>query len=344
MSCSCQYEFKMPGKPRQYCGLPAQDGNFCCLHSSDQSDAGYIKVLLDEVRRPDHWLEGARIRHDLKGLVLSGASMPRAVFEGACLESVMLDFANLEGALFRSTRLSSVSFAHSDLRHAVFDRAVSKSVAEYSVDFRDADLGGASFEGAKIGDARMEGVIFSKPTEVSVLLSSPSFEENTGNWDAAAAIYSTIGKRAREDWDILTEDRSSFSAMECKHRRMIASAPVVGNSYFRNWIVPTLNGGVRGIWWYLQRVIWGYGYRPIRVLSSIIVAILIFAILFALLGTSSVIDAVLLSAQSFFTVTYNNCSPTNKVCEALGVFEAFVGATLVSLFVVSLASRFMRRM
>lgn len=343
MPCTCQYEFKMPEKPRQYCGLPAKDGGFCCLHSPDRSDTDYIEFLINEVRRPDHWLEGARIRHDLKGIVLSGARMPRAVFEGARIESVTLDFANLEGAIFRSTQLSNVSFAHSNLQHAVFDRAASRSIAEYSIDFRDADLGGASFEGAKIDDVRMEGVIFSKPTEVAMLLSSTSFEEKTGNWEAAAAIYSAIGKRAREDWDILSEDRASFGAMECKHRRMIASPPAVGN-YFLNWIVPTAKGGLQGIWWYLQRVVWGYGYRPIRVVITILLTILVFAFLFALLGDSSPIDAALLSAQSFFTVTFGKSLPSNKICEALGTIEAFVGTTLVSLFVVSLASRFMRRM
>jgi uncharacterized protein YjbI with pentapeptide repeats len=269
--------------------------------------------------------------------------MPRANFEGAKIESSLMDRANLEGAIFRNAVLSNVSFCHSNLQDAIFDRAVFKPIDEYSADLRDADIGGTTFLGAKIDAIRFQGIRLSKPTNVYLLLNSLSFEEQIGNWDVASTIYTAFGKRAREDWDILSEDSATFAAMTCKHRRIIHAGPITSKSYFRNWIVPSVKEGPKGIWWFLQRIVWGYGYRPINIATVILATIALFSAMLFLAGVTSILDSILLSTQSFFTVTFGKIVPPNKLCEAIGTFEAFLGVILVSLFVVSLVARFMRR-
>lgn len=340
---TCQFPFIMQNRPKNKCDLPIYDGHFCKLHSPSASNEDRLILLYEEKQKYGHWLEGIFLQCDLKKVNLSGVRMPRANFEGANIESSRMDRANLEGAIFRSAVLSNVSFCHSNLQDAIFDRAVFKPINEYSVDLRDAEIGGATFLGAKIDAIKFQGISLSKPTNVYFLLNSLNFEKKTGNWEAASTIYTAFGKRAREDWDILSEDLANFEAMTCKHRRIIHAGPILRKSYFRNWIVPTVKKGPKGILWFLQRIVWGYGYRPLNIAFVILTTIVLFSVMLFLAGGTSIIDSILLSTQSFFTVTYGKILPPNKLCEAIGTFEAFLGAILVSLFVVSLATRFMRR-
>ena len=348
-SHTCEFVFRMPGRRRDKCDLPVVDENRCVFHARSLKAENFSSLLITEIQRSNHWLEGICVSGELANLTLSGAQMPCALFEGTHLESVSLDRANLEGAVFRSASFRNVALCWSNLKDVIFDRAKFISDGDCSVDFRYTEMGGASFEGTELIDLRLEGITLSKQTKVSRLLNASICEERNGDWETAASIYITLGKRAREDWDIVSEDRATFAAMSCRHRRAIDSGPR-GDSYMATWIIPTLKSGVRGLWWYLQRTVWGYGYRPLRLVSFMLLTIVLFSSLFTFFYhhagqriNSSLLNGFLLSIQSFTTVTYGKSIPANKLCEILGSFEAFFGTILVSLLIVSLAARFMRR-
>src|SRR5258708_30657102 len=95
---------------------------------------------------------------------------------------------------------------------------------------RDAELGGASFTGATLKSLKLHGIRFSEPSVVGYLLKEPCFEMETASWAAAAAVYAAIGKRASEDWDFTSADRSAYLAMTCIHRRRIEAGPLVNRN------------------------------------------------------------------------------------------------------------------
>lgn len=139
-------------------------------------------------------------------------------------------------------------------------------------------------------------------------------------------------------------------AMTCRHRWAINAAPIRNESHFYDWLVPSFTNGFKGIWWYLQRIVWGYGYKPFRLLFVILFIIFFFASIFILLGCfkaynplRQILYSILLSTQSFFSMSYGLTNPTNKYFEALGTLEALIGTILVSFFLVALTVKYMRR-
>jgi uncharacterized protein YjbI with pentapeptide repeats len=344
----CKFQFKMNGKPRNYCNLDVSENGYCIFHSTSVKGSNYKETLKKEVERTDHWLEGVQITEDLTNINLTGAKMPRANFEGISIKGVLLDYANLEAAIFRSAVLSEVSFYSSNLQGAIFDRA--KSNGEFSLDLRCSDIGGTSFIGSKFKTFKLQDVIISKPFRTTYLLNSSIFEEKNGDWESAAYIYSTIAERSRKDWNNQAEDEAIFRAMTCRHRRRIKANPIVPNSYIRNWIIPSIRAGATGLFWYLHREIWGYGSKPLRLFTIMVLTIVGFATLFAI--TDGVVsknyqgllsNSIFFSIQSFLSMTYGNILPKSKFSEALGTLEAFIGLSLFSLFIVSLSAKLIRR-
>ena len=347
---SCQYLFQMPGRPRERCNLATHHGDNCIFHSHTSNTKEFFEKLEKEIQKADHWLEGIIFHHDLKNINLTYSKMPQANFAGINLEFVSLDHSNLEGSIFRNSKLEGVSFYSSNLQDVVFDLAKFIKSENTIIDFRDSEIGGATFTGVNFSTLRLQNIKISKPTRITYFLNSSIFEFKNGNWDIAAYIYSTLGDRARKDWDNLSEDKATFMAMTCRHRRIIKAAPVFNFPSIKNWIVPTFNEGLKGILWYLHRVSWGYGYKPFRLIICMVSVIILFATFFLLFNSLNsestihiFINSLLLSTQSFFSMTYGKIIPTNKIGETLGTFEAFIGTVFVSLFVVSLTVKFMRR-
>lgn len=349
-SHNCIYTFHKSGRPRAQCNLPRYKGDYCIFHSRSEFSDEFLNLLFDEITKPDHWLEGIYFNHDLKNVNLSNINMPSATFEGLSLNSVSLDSANLEGAVFRNTRLEGVSFYSTYLKDAIFDEAKFINSENQVTDFRESELGGASFTGVNFYNVRLQNLKLSKPTRISCFLTNPSFEFINGQWDSAAYIYSTLGERARKDWDNQSEDSAIYLAMTCRHRRIISAAPICERVSINNWFMPSIKGGLKGIGWLAHRISWGYGYKPFRLITVLIAIIILFAACFTMTSCITedtffhlALKSLLLSTQSLFTISYGTTLPFNKFSEVLGTIEAFIGTILISLFVVSLTLKFMRR-
>jgi uncharacterized protein YjbI with pentapeptide repeats len=352
---TCSWLFVHPDAPLPNCNLPSGPDGLCIFHSPSFVP-DFVREFSDEVARPRHWLEGARIKTDIVGILLSGAKLPYANFEGRHLIRVALDRSLLEGANFRGAVIEGVVLNGSNLRRAAFDRAILRPDDTVPVDLRDTELGGVSLTGAKLRHVRLHGAHFSEQTEVSHLIESPTFEMHTGAWDHAATIYSVIGRRAAEDWDSRSEQTCSFLAMTCRHRRAIVASPLSEGWSSQNWLKPTLSAGLPGIAWALHREGWGYGLSPFRVFGTMIAVILSFGLfVFPFAGlthvshtpeqdhASTILTSLILSLNTFVTLTYGRHVPATTFGEVAGGIEALLANILMSLFLVSLTAKYMRR-
>lgn len=314
----------------------------------------FIQDLVNEVARPNHWLEGACIKEDLSDVRLSGARLPRADFEGRRLVRVALDGALLEDATFRSATLEGTLLYGSNLRRAAFDRATLRPVAGSAVDLRNAELGGASFTGATIKSVQLLGARFSERTEVSHLLDTPTFEIANAAWEEAANVYAVLGKRAAEDRDVPSEEHCTYLAMTCWHRNVLKAGPLT-DSWWNNWLQPTLSAGLTGLGWLLHRLVWGYGLRPCRPFATMLVVLLFFGlVLFPVTGVSfrdtqpdgwlsHMGHGLVLSLNTFVTLTYGLHTPSTISGEIAAGIEAFLANILLALYLVSLAGKYVRR-
>lgn len=326
-------------------------------------------MLVQEIQDPDHWLEGAQIKQNLSGVCLSGANLPKANFEGLTLTNVDLSKALLEEAIFRSSTLEGTLLNGSNLSHAIFDTATLQDVDRSPVDIRNADLGGASFTGSNLKSLRLLGVQFSAPTIVKPFLKMTLFEMEAGSWDEAAAIYYVLGKRAAKDGDFDSTDKCSYLAMTCRHRKVIKTGPLTRKYQLLNWVIESLRAGLVGFFWLIHRYIWGYGFRPWRILIVWISIIILFWIIFFFAGVepniaeatfvnnltatnfsnsveqnnSALFDTLVLSLSTFVTLDSYDIKPSGTFGGLARVAEAYLGIIFIDMFLIALAGKYVRR-
>lgn len=343
----CSWRFTHPERPRDFCGLPAGSDGLCIFHS-DLLTPNFAEALEEEVSKPQHWLEGAIIKQGLTKVRLTGAHLPNASFEGQRLVNVLLDNALLERANFRSSCLEGTIFCESNLQFAAFDQAILQLAGDFPVDLRGVELGGASFTGATFKSVKLLGVKFSKPTPMAQLVKMPCFEMESGDWDNAATIYGILAKRAAEDWDFASSDLCSYRAATCRHRRVIKAGSMQGKNVWRNWVIPTIRAGFTGLGWAAHQLVWGYGLRPLRALGTVFFVILFFGLLvFPFTGSGKfdqgIADGLIRSLANFVTLDYQAGLVARRVDALAGGVEALLGAVLLSLFLVALAGKYLRK-
>ena len=341
----CNFKFQMPGRPREYCGLPVIKDGRCCLHTRGTEETIAIDLIKSEIKKKSHWLEGIYLPQNINNLNLSGANMPRANFEGCLLKYVIIKNANLESAIFSNSILYCVSFNDSNLKKArfVFASFEDDKRGGWSVDLRGADIGGSDFTSAKLENARLESTIFSRNTDIKRFLDFKNFEENNEQWDAATSIYTAMSRAAIMHGDIISEDTSNYFSMSCRHRKMINAGQLRSGFRLNNWVLPSLKAGLNGIWWLLQRVVWGYGYKPGRLLVSIPIIVSLFVFPILLYCDISLTQAFMLSAKFFLGIGINSMSFQGTFLDIIAIIEGFMGAIFLSLFVVSLSARYFRK-
>lgn len=359
----CKYPFSHPGRPagRDVCGLEADESGYCPFHSGTPR-ADFQHLLQREVKKQGHWLEGARFSNDLANIDLTGARIPNGLFEGIALSQVIFNRALLENSNFRGSVISGGVFSNSNLQNSAFDRARLTKWQGSPLDLRNADISGASFVGTAVEGTRLNGIRLHEPTAIAALLASPSYELECGWWDEAATVLATIGKRATEDWDFHSAELAAFLAMTCRHRAAINAEPLNGGSWPRNiskdWLVPTWRTKSSGwpmflaaVGWLVSRATWGYGLRIRSLIVTILITIFLFGLLFEMLnlvectkGCSDfgLVNALVFSFDTFAGLTFAT-TPRDWIGALIAGVEGLIGAILVALFLVSLASKYLRR-
>jgi hypothetical protein len=105
------------------------------------------------------------------------------------------------------------------------------------------------------------------------------------------------------------------------------------------------------VYWVLHKGVWGYGVRPLRALAWAITIIFGFGILvFPVIGirdasgtSHDVGQGLALSVVTFATLGYGNRTPASVAGELIAGLEAISGVVLTSLFLVALATKYVRR-
>jgi hypothetical protein len=94
---------------------------------------------------------------DLRGVLLDGAHLERAILVGAHLEDASLQEAHLEAADLRGAFLSNADLVEANLKGANLSEARLESAYLVEAHLEGANLGGAFLAGAYLGGAHLEG-------------------------------------------------------------------------------------------------------------------------------------------------------------------------------------------
>lgn len=96
----------------------------------------------------------------------------------------------------------------------------------------------------------------------------------------------------------------------------------------------------------IEGAVWGYGERPIRVLSTALLIILLYAIAFhqwtsweTAESDLSWVDSAYLSAITFTTLGYGDITPKTSVMKLLCASEALIGAFILGLVIAGFSNR-----
>ena len=375
---TCEYPFRHSDRNRDRCGLPVTDGCLCRWHAgvvgnwSDDTRAELQQILASN----DHWLEGARLANaDLRDLDLSGARLPYADLtnarlsdsclkeawllgtamvgadlENADLGQAILSEADLRAAVLRSAKLDGSFLSRARLQRAVLDGAWARHG-----DLKFADLSEASLSGAHLDGAELHGAVFRECMISDVDWGLPG-EFLSHHYRLAAAVFQSLSSASASSSDFKRSDHFYYMAMTSLHldaidptlregERVPHGLRVWGGAFFSRRIWNALG-------WGFHRWFWGYGVRPVRIILWMFFVILFFGVIvypnvgindgrMTVFGDYG--RGIALSFVTFATLGYGNFTPAGRVGELLGGVQALLGALLLSAFLVSLATKYVRR-
>jgi hypothetical protein len=151
--------------------------------------------------------------------------------------------------------------------------------------------------------------------------------------------YAKVAKADRGDLDSAGE----FYYLERKEHYAAARE----NADWRSWPWSKKSKFLTISEWLIGQFVLGYGEKPMRPLLWAAGTIFLFAVLYWLAGAvvpqaASVWDNLYFSVVTFTTLGYGDLRPAQGLPRALAAIEALIGVTLMSLFLVTLARRFIR--
>jgi len=270
---------------------------------------------------------------DLKKIIIRDATLYGAHLEGAILED-----AHLEGAYLADAYLEGANLWRAHLEGAKL----------LGTHLEGANLSGAHLEGTYLFDAK-----FSPDTNLedadwgNYILGW----EKKGHFGIAEGVYRRL-KRWYTDagmYDIAGE----FFFREMTARRKNYWWPGSKSKSFKELLHPfkpkELSRAIfprkpfHWAWSKLLSVLCGYGERPIRVVISVFVVVLVLAAAYYLWGSfssSSFWDTLYYSAVSFTALGYGWAPQPTGWAKGVGAAEAFVGVFMMALFLIT----FIRKM
>jgi len=324
----------MPSTPCQYryqdntnCREPAVEGAvFCIWHHCDKKKGGLdIKKELEERHRRGDRLEGFNLEGaDLDGITLTGANLSRANLKRARFHNAHLYGANLQGA-----NLFKADLTRANLKNSNLD---------------GAELLGAHFQGTKMEHAQFgarerlknerDGDAYRRQGEIA---------KANEKYIEAEEIYRKIRTNFKNKGLSLSGGQFFYREMVMKRRQM------------NPWSVD------RFFSW-LMEIATGYGEKPYRIIGFSCGIILAYSIIFGLLGIRHssglflrfspglslwgncevFFNAMYYSVVTFTTLGYGDFTPLG-IGKVAAMTEAFSGAFLISLFVITVYKHYMER-
>jgi hypothetical protein len=352
---ACTFRFRHPKAERKNCGLPvlverAGEDPRCPWHDPAARPAGFnIRQELEkELQSPNHWLEGAKLAAaDLRNLSAYDGHLPCADLEKADLQNALLDKAILDDAILISAKMTSVTLGSASLVGAKLDCA-----ELIGADLMYCDLSGAILHGAKLDRASLYGVKLSSETVLLGVVWGTTGELLRRRFDQAASVFRTVRSHFRSQSNMREAEDFYFWEMTALHLWAINAEFDPEHNHWLRWGRRWLPRNWRldkWIGWALHRWGWGYGVRPLYTVGWMLFVWLLFGLaIYPVVGiqlpdekvTHNVPSALALSAVTFTTLGYGNRTPCGTIGECCGGLEALLGALLISVFVVALATKY----
>jgi hypothetical protein len=301
-------------------GRPRADSGLCPLHDPALGPSGReAAARAAGARSLADWLESKAARGEvLYGAILSWAELERAQLAGADLRGAQLNEARLQRADLSEARLEGANLYNADLREAWMRRA---------------RLNGACLDWAKLGGARglrSQDCGRIRATVPGYRSVKRMFQE--ADQREAASAYAFREKRQQRR-DLWARRREWFRSAHGVRRfgQWLVHCVLEGLcGYFENYVLPLL--------WSLAIIVFcavaytaGDGIEPAPHRAAEATRPL------------ELNDGLYFSAVTFTTLGYGDFRPRPGGWRLVAGAEAFAGAFLISVFVVTLAHRYVVR-
>jgi len=283
-------------------------------------------------------LEGAELqrahleRAQLRGAHLEGAQLGSAHFEKANLWD-----ANLEGADLGDANLEGAYLWRANLKGACLMNANLEGAKLLAVNLEEADLTYANLEGTYLGHSHLErvyleGVKLSPDTEL--------YDVHWGNY--------ILGEETRRFFD-----RAAHTYRQLKQWHTNAGMyGVAGNFFYREMEARRKSrrwkaGPHLKLWYWILRLLCGYGEKAERVVISAIVLIFGLAaayFFFSAFSSVTFLGCLYYSVVSFTALGYGSWVHPEPAswAKGLGAAEAVLGVFMMALFLVTFTRKMTR--
>jgi len=302
-----------------------EDG-FCLWHSRSvkKNEMPDLKRKLEDRCKSDTDLEGFY----LPKVNLEGAFLMKAKFVNANLQRANFTQASLYGANFKNSNLFKVDFSRANLRDA---------------NLQNADILGVNFEQAKL-DRIYVGSGYQVINEIDAdkARKEGKKEEALNKYLEAEEIYRNLKTNFKERGLSKEGGRFFYKEMTMKRRQL----PVLSMERF---------------WSKMVDVTCGYGEKPFRIITFSIFFMFCHAIIYFLTGithSSGIVrfsihnglkeniicflNTCYYSVVTFTTLGYGDYAPIG-ISKLFAIIEAYSGAFLMALFVITVYKNTMER-
>ncbi|WP_099211172.1 pentapeptide repeat-containing protein [Thermococcus henrietii] len=347
----CIFHLPFSGKNFEEAELSGEDLEEAYLSGANLRGANLSNVNLRYADVSEGNLSGANLEWaSLVGVDLSSAKLDGANLTNADIRNADLTGANLDEATLSFANLEGTSLIRASLNGAELYGASLNGTNLLGADFRGARLYGAEFDGAKNVEHAIFDDIAVEEKEGDEFRKKKDFERAYDSYSKALEVYLDLKRIFRTKG--LYDRASVYSVGEWRVRgklQLIASR-VQNHSSTR--FLPLTGGGklgvVEGTLRYVTNRLYGitslYGESPLRVLLTTVTIILAYALIFCVSGTirvGSPRDCLYFSIVTFTTVGYGDITPVPSH-RLLAASEAFIGAFMLSFFVVVMSRKLIR--
>lgn len=292
---------------------------------------------------------------DLKRLDLHGIILNNSIFlvddekyEGAHLEGAILWDAHLESTYFMHAHFEGADLSTARLDGAILSNAHLENVKYWAAHLEGADLIKANLDNANLSSAHLEGINlrnaeFTRDTQLETaywgnyILGEEIEVEKNKNKQIRTAFLSIAADTYRRLKNWYTEHGIYDVAGKFFYREMEVKRKV------QNWKEKPL----LKLWYWIMRMLCGYGERPKRVVISAAAILLVLALVYFLIGAVWQWEAfwrsLYFSTVSFTALGYGSwVNVTNDLVRGLGAAESFLGVFMMALFLVTFTRKMTR--
>ena len=306
----CQHEYKYFSDSK--CPHEALDGkDVCYWHEERTNKYPFEKFKTKDFKNLD------LIEADLQGANLVDADLQGANLEGANLQGANLEGANLQGAIL----------VDADLQGAILEYADLQGADLYVANFQGADLYVAKFGDSNLWEAELDEIVIN---------------EIHWGFEQASQIYRNLKNYFRNEG---IYERSGHYY----YREKVVEKKIYRQENKRKYL-----GSL------LLDLLCGYGEKPGRIIFSSLFWIFFNSIMYFILGIERGVVEIGLSLQAgvsenamnflnclyfsfvtFTTLGYGDLHPVG-ITKTFATIEAFTGAFMLALFVLTMGRKMMR--